>query len=81
MTYEKPDGKIELATSLCGCCPPGQREVGLHENKMVNWWRVRLGALPPLPWTRDLNPVESRMLASHAKTVDDFVTAKNIKVV
>ena len=40
MTYQKPDGTIEIGLSGCSCHPPGKKTPGMHANGTSEWWRI-----------------------------------------
>jgi len=37
--WKKPDGKIEIQMSSCGC-PPDADKSGIHGNISSSWWRI-----------------------------------------
>jgi hypothetical protein len=67
MTFNKPDGVIEIGHSGC-CCPPGERRDGMHTNCATSWWRVGASA-----WHRfDMGSHHVRILAEAAESAREF---------
>lgn len=71
MKLQKPDGKIELGTTICSCCHPGQKRPVRHQHTFVtaDWWRVG-----SKPWTRTLLSYDTvRARAIGSETVKEFI--------
>lgn len=65
MTFQKPDGDIEIESSGC-CCSPGERHRGQHTNSCTNWIRFRKGK-----WTRLHSLSTAMTFAGAAETVEE----------